>query len=194
MASKTLVVRIGYAAAASGPHGSYVVYAEAPLPPLPPSRRFPQSANSPISQLDLAIYLGRSQTSAALLVTNSTASLPLSGTTLTSTIPFGNTALTLMTVPRSVLSGTVSRYLPLAIALGGLLITALAALLTERLIRRRQSAERLTGGSSSAGAKAWTLASSGFRERQHGIPRRSRSCWTASSPNSPRIHRTMTSH
>ncbi len=68
----------------------------------------------------------------------------LRGTTFTSTIPFGSTVLTITTSPRSSLSGTVSAFLPWAIAAGGLVLTLLAVLLIERLTRRRESAERLT--------------------------------------------------
>lgn len=101
--------------------------------------------SSPISQLNLALYLGHAQTSVTLLETDSSAPLPLRGTTFTATIPFGDTVLTLTTSPRSTLTGTTSQVLPWVIAGGGLLLSLLAGLLTERLIRRRENAERLTG-------------------------------------------------
>ena len=150
-ASKTFVVtqlaagnvqRLGFAAAASGPHGMFVAYAEEALPA---GRRIAEPAGSPLAQLNLAVYLGRSQSSPALLETDSSAPLPLSGTTYTTQIPFGNTFLTITTSPRSSLSGTTARILPWAIVGGGLLLTVLAALLTERLVRQRESAEQLTG-------------------------------------------------
>ncbi len=149
-ASKSFVVaevtgphalRLGYAISARGAYGTFIAYSEAPLPA---SRRVTEPASSPIAELNLAIYLGRSQTRAALLETDSSAPLPLQGTTFTSTIPFGSTVLTITTSPRSPLSGTVSAFLPWAIAAGGLVLTLLAVLLTERLTRRRESAERLT--------------------------------------------------
>ncbi len=110
-----------------------------------PDRRISAAAGSPVAQLNLAVYLGRSQASAALLETDSSAPLPLHGTTYTTRIPFGNTFLTITTSPMSSLSGTTAEILPWAIAGGGLLVTVLAALLTERLVRRRESAEQLTG-------------------------------------------------
>jgi len=135
-------LRLGLAAAASGPDGTFVVYAEEPLPA---SRRISEPASSPVAPLNLAVYLGRVQSSAALLESDSAAPLPLRGTTFTSRIRFGNTFLTITTSPRSSLSGATGVVLPWAIAIGGLLLTLLAALLTERLTRGRASAERLAG-------------------------------------------------
>ena len=150
-ASKTFVVtelaagnalRLGFAAAASGPDGTFVAYSEEALHA---GRRISEAAGSPVAQLNLAVYLGRSQDRAALVETDSSAPLPLRGTTYTTQIPFGNTFLTITTSPRSSLSGTTAEILPWAIVGGGLLLTVLAALLTERLVRRRESAEQLTG-------------------------------------------------
>jgi serine phosphatase RsbU (regulator of sigma subunit) len=134
-------LRIAYAVPASGPGGTFVALAEQPLPV---SRRISVPANSPLSQLNLAVYLGRSQSTAALLETDSAVPLPLRGTTSTSTIPFGNTTLTITTSPRSALAGAVPQVLPWAIATGGVLLTLLAVLATERLIRRRDAAAQLT--------------------------------------------------
>ncbi|MGH3254788.1 MAG: PP2C family protein-serine/threonine phosphatase [Streptosporangiaceae bacterium] len=134
-------LRIAYAVAASGHGSTFVAFAEQPLPV---NRRISIPSNSPLSQLNLAVYLGRAQTAAALIETDSTAPLPLRGTTSTSTIPFGNTMLTITTSPRSALSGSVSQVLPWAIGAGGVLLTLLAALATERLIRRRDAAAQLS--------------------------------------------------
>jgi serine phosphatase RsbU (regulator of sigma subunit) len=134
-------LRIGYASAATGPDGTFAVAAQQPLPV---TRRISVPSSSPVSQLNLAIYLGRSQTSAALLETDSTVPLPLRGTVSTTTVPFGDTVLTLVTSPRSTLAGTGPQVLPWAIAAGGVLITLLAVLLTESLIRRRDAAARLS--------------------------------------------------
>ena len=135
-------LRIGYAAPASGPDGTFIALAEQPLPV---SRRISVPPGSPLAQLNLAVYLGRSQTAAALLETDSTVPLPLQGTAAyTSTIPFGDTTLTITTSPRSPLTGPIPQVLPWAIAAGGVLMTLLAALATERLIRRRDAAARLT--------------------------------------------------
>ena len=149
-ASRTFVVTkittadaagLGYAIAASGPDGKFVAYTEEPLPA---DHRLREPPSSPISQLNLAIYLG-SPTRAGLLEADTTSGLPLRGLTYTSRIPFGDTVLTLITSPRPGFTGTVSAVLPWAILGGGLLLTAAAGLLTERLIRRRQGAEQLAG-------------------------------------------------
>jgi hypothetical protein len=132
---------LAFAAAASGSDGTFIAYAEEPLPA---NRRITEPAGSPVAQLNLAVYLGRSQTSSALLETDSSAPLPLSGTTDTTQIAFGTTVLTITTSPRASLSGTTGEILPWAIAGGGLLVTVLAGLLTEWLIRRREGAEQLT--------------------------------------------------
>ncbi len=134
-------LRLGYASSATGPDGTYAVTAEQPLPA---SRRISVPSSSPDSQLNLAIYLGHSQASAGLLETNSTVPLPLRGTVSTSTVPFGDTALTLVASPRTTLAGTGPQVLPWAIVAGGVLITLMAALMTESLIRRRDAAARLT--------------------------------------------------
>ena len=134
--------RLGYAIAAAGPGGMFVAYTEEPLPA---NHQLREPPSSPISQLNLAVYLGRSPTSAGLLEADASGGLPLRGLTYTSRIPFGATVLTLITSPRTALTGTVSQVLPWAILAGGLLLTAAAGLMTERVIRRRQGAEQRTG-------------------------------------------------
>ena len=134
-------LHLAFAAAASGKDGTFIAYAEEPLPA---NRRITEPASSPVAALNLAVYLGRSQTSSALLETDSSAPLPLRGTTDTTQIAFGDTVLTITTSPRASLSGITGEVLPWAIVGGGLLVTFLAALLTERLIRRREGAEQLT--------------------------------------------------
>ncbi len=147
--SKTFVVtklvaggaaRLGYATVASGPAGRFVAYAEEPLP----ANRTSPPGNSPVQDLNIAVYLGRSQTSAALLDADSAAPLPLRGSTYSTTIPFGDTVLTLTASARTSLTGSLGVVLPWSIAIGGVVITLLAALLTERLVRRRDSAERFS--------------------------------------------------
>jgi serine phosphatase RsbU (regulator of sigma subunit) len=134
-------LHLAFAAAARGKDDTFIAYAEEPLPA---NQRVTEPAGSPVAQLNLAVYLGSSQASSALLETDSSAPLPLRGTTDTTRIPFGNTVLTITTSPRASLSGITGEILPWAIVGGGLLVTLLAALLTERLIRRREGAEQLT--------------------------------------------------
>ncbi len=134
-------LHLALAAAARGKNGTFIAYAEEPLPA---SRRVTEPAGSPVAPLNLAVYLGRSQITSALLETDSSAPLPLRGTTDTTQIAFGTRVLTITTSPRASLSGTTGEILPWAIVGGGVLVTLLAALLTERLIRRREGAEQLT--------------------------------------------------
>ena len=118
-ASKTFVVtelearnalRLGFAAAASGPHGTFVAYAEEVLPA---DRRAADRRARPVPapELNLAIYLGRSQANAALLETEPSAPLPLRGPTYTTRIPFGDTVLTIR-LPMSSRSGFTGPVLP----------------------------------------------------------------------------------
>ncbi|HTX27538.1 MAG TPA: PP2C family protein-serine/threonine phosphatase [Streptosporangiaceae bacterium] len=133
--------RLGYATAASGPGGSFIAYAEVPLPA---GGRVSEPASSPVSDLNIAVYLGRSQTSAALLEATSGAPLPLRGTTYTTRIPFGDTVLTLTTSAKGSLTGNLGAILPWAIGIGGAALTILGALLAERLVRGRARAERMS--------------------------------------------------
>jgi serine phosphatase RsbU (regulator of sigma subunit) len=149
-ASRTFVVtkvvaggaaRLVYATAAGGPGVSFVAYTEEPLPP---GGRVSEPASSPVSDLNIAVYLGRSQTSTALLDASSDVPLPLRGATYTTTIPFGDTVLTLTTSARYSLTGSLGVILPWAIGIGGAALTILGALLAERLVRRRARAERMS--------------------------------------------------
>jgi serine phosphatase RsbU (regulator of sigma subunit) len=131
--------RLGYATAATGTGGSFAAYAEVALPA---GGRAAEPASSPVSDLNIAVYLGRSQTRAALL--EASAAVPLHGTTYTTRIPFGDTVLTLTTSARGSLTGSLGVILPWAIGIGGAALTILGALLAERLVRRRARAERVS--------------------------------------------------
>ncbi len=131
--------RLGYATVAAGAGGSFAAYAEVPLPA---GGRAAEPASSPVSDLNIAVYLGRSQTRAALL--EASATVPLRGTTQVTRIPFGDTVLTLTTSARGSLTGSLGVILPWAIGVGGAALTILGALLAERLVRRRARAERVS--------------------------------------------------
>lgn len=133
------VQRFGYLISFRGAAGIYVVSAGQALPS---NRRMSIPANSPEAGLNFAIYFGRSKTSATLVETN-VAHLPLGGTVSSSVIPFGTSVLTLVMSPRVSLAGTWSQFLPWGILLVSLLLTAGLSVMTERLIRRRESAEHL---------------------------------------------------
>jgi serine phosphatase RsbU (regulator of sigma subunit) len=131
--------RLGYTFTSPGLTGRYVTYAESALPA---NRRSRFQSSSSFSDLDYALYLGRSQTHANLLVTD-LSDLPIGGRHASIEIPFGDTVLTFVVTPRRPLAGSFARALPWLVAIAGVLLSLGAALLTARLIARRTQAERL---------------------------------------------------
>jgi serine phosphatase RsbU (regulator of sigma subunit) len=132
--------RIGYAMGNS--KTGYVVYAERALPA---SRRAPVDRDSSFADLDYAIYLGRGTASADLSTTSvRPAELPFTGMTSKTEVPFGDTVLTLVTSPKNHLGNPLSQRLPVILALSGLLLTFLSALIVRRLVRARSDAENNT--------------------------------------------------
>lgn len=131
--------RLGYAVSVTTLGRTYVAYAEQ----RPPSGRHADpTASSPLADMNFAIYYGADQRPSALLTTD-TGRLPISGTVGTATIPFGDRNLTLVISPRSSLLGLFAESVAWMILGAGTLFTALMALLTERLARRRAVAEQL---------------------------------------------------
>jgi serine phosphatase RsbU (regulator of sigma subunit) len=116
----------------------YGVYAEELLP----RHRVVIPQSSSFSGLNYAVYLGRSKQSRTLLGAT-VAQLPLTGRQATATVPFANSALTIVGSPTQPLGGTLSRDLTLIVSVMGALLSLGAAAMTERLVRRRRSAERL---------------------------------------------------
>jgi serine phosphatase RsbU (regulator of sigma subunit) len=133
--------RLGYAFTSPGLTGRYVAYAESALPA---NRRSRYQSNAAFTDLDYALYLGRSQSSANLLVTD-LKKLPITGRNAAITIPFGDNALTFVVTPRKPLTGAFAERLPWLIAIVGVLLSLGAAALTARLIDRRNQAVRLAG-------------------------------------------------
>jgi len=131
--------RFGYLMSFVGPGGTYVASAGQDLPS---SRRLVIPSNSPDAGLNIAIYFGKTTSSAALIETN-VSHLPLTGTVSTAVVPFGSSVLTLVVSPRDPLTGRWSELLPWGILVAGLLFTIGLIAMTERLIRRRQRAEQL---------------------------------------------------
>jgi serine phosphatase RsbU (regulator of sigma subunit) len=117
----------------------FAVYAENPLPA---DRRSAIERNSAFSDLNYALYLGRSRRSSDLLVTN-VSSLPVAGREDSSVVPFGASVFTLVVAPKGSLSGIFFRDLPGLIGGAGLLLSIAAGLLTERVAQGRRRAERL---------------------------------------------------
>jgi hypothetical protein len=131
--------RLGFAFAASTLGRTYVSYAEATLPP---DRRLNLPPNTPLSDMIFAVYYGTAETSDALIETNSD-HLPLGGDAARVPIHFGDQLLTAAFVPRTPLLGTFAAWVAWLIAGAGVAMTALMALLTEWLLRRRATAEQL---------------------------------------------------
>ncbi|HEX4540747.1 MAG TPA: SpoIIE family protein phosphatase [Acidimicrobiales bacterium] len=129
--------RLGYAFAAPGAGGGFAVYAESAIPP---NRRLQIESNSAFSDLNYALYLGRTQRPANLVATD-LSHLPVSGRHAVTTVPFGDAAFTLVMTARGNLGGGLSQDLPWVVAVLGALLAVIAALATERLIRRRTNAE-----------------------------------------------------
>ena len=131
--------RLGYAFTSPGLTGRYVAYAESALPA---NRRSSLQSSSSFSDLTYALYLGRTQNSSQLLVTD-LKKLPITGRHASTTIPFGDSAFTFVVTPRSPLEGTFAQRLPWLIGIIGILLSLGAAVLTGRLLDRRNQAERL---------------------------------------------------
>ena len=114
--------RLGYAFTSPGLTGRYVAYAESALPA---DRRSRLQSSSAFADLDYALYLGRSQTSANLLVTD-LKKLPIRGRHASISIPFGDNVFTFVVTPRRPLGGTFPQRLPWLIAIVGLLLSVAA--------------------------------------------------------------------
>jgi serine phosphatase RsbU (regulator of sigma subunit) len=132
----TSTPRLGYAYSVED---GYVVYAESALPK---NRRLQIASSSAFAGLDYALYLGTHPSSAQLLATN-LRNLPVGGRHATAVVPFGDSAFTLVMKSRAALTGSVDEDSPW-IALGvGLAVTLAAAVMTERLVRQRRTAQQL---------------------------------------------------
>jgi serine phosphatase RsbU (regulator of sigma subunit) len=130
---------LGFEFTAAGLKPGFAVYAENPLPT---NRRSALERNNAFSDLNYALYLGHSRRTGDLLLT-SVRRLPITGRQASDVVPFGAGAFTLVVAPKGSLGGTFFKDLPLIIAVVGVLIALAAALMTERLARRRQRAEQL---------------------------------------------------
>ncbi len=131
--------RFAYALAATAPGGgpTYVAYGEQAFPA---GRRVAIPASSPESDLNFAIYFGRTLSPAALV--EGTAPTPLAGTRTTELLPFGDRVLTLVVAPRVPLTGALAADVAWIFLALGLIFSAIAVVVTEWLVRRRRAAER----------------------------------------------------
>jgi serine phosphatase RsbU (regulator of sigma subunit) len=132
---------VGFEFATPGVEHGFAVYAENPLPK---DRRSALAGNSAFSDLNYALFLGRSRNAKNLLVT-SLHRFPIRGRQASTVVPFGDSAFTLVVTPRGPLGGTFFERLPWIVVIVGVLISLAAAAMTDRLARRRQYAEQLTG-------------------------------------------------
>jgi hypothetical protein len=130
---------LAYASAPGQSSMPWVVFAERVLPS---NRKLKVTQNSAFSQLNYAIYLGRS-TKAADLLEASASRFPLVGPRATVTVPFGNSAITLVATPNGELGGTLLARLPWIVAIAGVLLSLIAAVMADYLVRRRRQAEWL---------------------------------------------------
>lgn len=130
--------RLGYGfSSGTSPH--YVVYVEADRPT---NRRSTVDSNSAFSEVDYAIYLGDSAEPNHLLA-SSVANPQFHGRTAADSVVFGDSNLDIVMTPRGELGGDLLARLSWLIAGFGIVIALSAGVLTERLVRRREHAERL---------------------------------------------------
>jgi serine phosphatase RsbU (regulator of sigma subunit) len=132
---------LGFDFSSPGRAHGFAVYAENPLPA---NRRSKLEQNSAFSDLNYALYLGRSHRTSDVLVT-SLKRLPITGRQASDIVPFGGGVFTIVVSPNGSLGGTFFEHLPWIIALVGLLVSMAAAVMTDRLASRRQRAEQLAG-------------------------------------------------
>jgi len=132
---------LGFDFSAPGRAHGFAVYAEKPLPA---DRRSSLEKNSAFSDLNYALYLGHSERTSDVLVT-SLQRLPVEGRQAADVVPFGAGVFTIVVSPIGSLGGAFFERLPWIIALVGLLVSLAAALMTDRLARRRRYAEQLVG-------------------------------------------------
>jgi len=130
--------RLGYAF--SGPYtGRFVAYGESALPA---SRVTPIPPGDAYSDLEFAIYLGRSARSSQLLLAT-VLGAHLSSPRTKLSVPFGDTELTFVISPHGPLGGTLPSRLPWVLGIIGGLLTLGACVFTLQLIRGRRGAQQL---------------------------------------------------
>ena len=133
------VQRLGFGLQIRTANGALVASASEELPL---NRVTAVPSSSPDYGFNVAIYFGKATVQAALLL-KTTNNLPIQGTVAREAVPFGSSTLTLVMSPKRPLTGTWSALLPWGILILGLLFTIGVAILVERLVRRRRSADSL---------------------------------------------------
>ena len=130
--------RLGYAFAVDD--AGSVAYVEAVLPK---NRRARIASDSAFADLDYALYLGTRPADSHLLASSSGHGVD-GGRTASDSVAFGDSKILLVVSPSGELGGGLLAALPRILGALGLLLTGVAAFLTERLIRRRETAEELS--------------------------------------------------
>ena len=130
--------RLSFALALPGSADSYAVYAEHAIPA---DRKSSVASNAAFSDLNYAIYFGRSERQANLLTTSFT-HFPIAGPTSKVSVRLGDATLTLVASPRVPLGGTLPARLPWFFAVLGVILSLATAWVAERIVRRRRAAER----------------------------------------------------
>jgi serine phosphatase RsbU (regulator of sigma subunit) len=144
--------RLGYAEIPMGQGPSKeAVYAEIHLPG---HKVVPAPAGFAFSDINFALYLGHT-TDAKTLIERTGA---LTGYRATTTIPLGDTVLTLIGTETDPLAGGLSAALPWIAAFLGVVLTAVAALMAQNLVRRRGLAEVLAANTADLYAEQRTIS------------------------------------
>lgn len=130
--------RVGLTYTSTGTPG-LGVYAEYLLPP---HRRISLQGSPSFANLNFALYFG-SDSNPQHLLEATTNELPITGRIATTKISFGNAELTLVGTPTQPLGGSLSRRVTSFVIIVGVVLALAAGFMTERLIRRRRSAEVL---------------------------------------------------
>jgi serine phosphatase RsbU (regulator of sigma subunit) len=128
--------RLGFAVLPPGVGAITAVYAEIGLPS---HKKAATPNNSAFSDLNFALYLGRTTAASSLLETTGLQT----GYKATATVPFGDSAITLVGTARTTLAGGLSSTLPWVVALVGAALAITGAVTAEYLVRRRRLAEAL---------------------------------------------------
>jgi serine phosphatase RsbU (regulator of sigma subunit) len=145
--------RLGYAAIPPKQGSSKeAVYAEIALPS---GHKFITApGGSAYSDLNFALYLGHTTDATTLIEQTG----PLTGYRATAAIPLGDTVLTLIGTETDPLAGGLSAALPWIAALLGVVLTAVAALMAQNLVRRRGLAEVLAANTADLYVEQRTIA------------------------------------
>ena len=129
---------IVYAVTSQFSPGTWVVFGDTVLPK---DHRLPIGDSPVFAQLRYALYLGHLTKPVDLIAASN--ALPLGSNAHSEAIPLGNTVITFVAAPNGELGGTLLARLPLIVGVVGGVLSLIAALLCEYLVRRRRQAEWL---------------------------------------------------